>query len=231
MALIHHRRRHRRLRGFAALLIAGVVTFVVETTAGAVPLDAVAPTAGINASTEAPAFLDVTTSYRARFCAESKDGNTIAVQVNEGKPGDYGDHAPEDTWHGPRISNVTFDTWVGDVSFPTGIGMWCHTVVRTDLGEGDWVRLVGGNLTASMTVRLTETTEVNGAITERPTGANGWWAATGLCCGAAYTTLRAPNVPDPVKLIGTVGTALTRNFAVAGTPAPAVTVVDPAKLP
>ncbi|MFF1388118.1 hypothetical protein, partial [Rhodococcus erythropolis] len=37
--------------------------------------------------------------------------------------------------------------------------------------------------------------------------------------------------PDPVKLTGTVGTALTRNFAVAGTPAPAVTVVDPAKLP
>ncbi|WP_222839796.1 pentapeptide repeat-containing protein [Rhodococcus sp. WS3] len=185
---------------------------------------------GTDTTAEAPAFLDITTYYRARFCSEAKDGNTIAVHVNEGQPGDYGDYEPEDSWHGQWMSNVTFDTWVGDVSFPTGMGMWCHTVVRTDLREGDWVRLAGWNPSASMTERLAEVVEVNGEVTER-TVSGGWAAASDGCCFKSFTTLRAPNIPNPVALTGAVGTSLTRTFTATGTPAPTVTVVDPATLP
>lgn len=47
------------------------------------------------------------------------------------------------------------------------------------------------------------------------------------------TYTEAPTFTDtaPVALIGTGGTSLTRTFTVTGTPAPAVTVVDPTKLP
>lgn len=50
---------------------------------------------------------------------------------------------------------------------------------------------------------------------------------------AVAPTPVAPVFADtaPVALAGTVGTGLTRTFTATGTPAPAVTVVDPAKLP
>ncbi|WP_157109640.1 Ig domain-containing protein [Rhodococcus sp. WMMA185] len=186
------------------------------------------------------ASADTTVSYHARFCSDAKDGNTIAFQVNEGKPRQ---NPPEDTWHGQWISDVTFDTWVDDsnANNPHNTGRWCHTVVRTDLSEGDWVRLAGWNPSSGIATRLTEVVEVNGVVFERLVSGEAWWMALQRCCGAHYATVPAPTIPDlvdpafvdttSVALTGTVGTSLTRTFTATGTPDPVVTVVDPAKLP
>ena len=66
------------------------------------------------------------------------------------------------------------------------------------------------------------------------TAANGAGTPTTLDVTMAVApTPVAPVFADtaPVALAGTVGTGLTRTFTATGTPAPAVTVVDPAKLP
>ena len=226
MTTLDRRGQTRRGR-FAATLLAA--------TAG------IALAAGGGTASAAPPVSD-----RAKFCADAKDGNDIAFQVNEGKPSDYppfGD-APEDTWHGEWTSNVTFETWDGDVSNLYGEkGMWCHNVVRTDLKEGDWVRFISWsqNPHSSTASGLTVVVEVDGFVFER--AASGWGAAAGSghCCSAGFAPIPAPTIPTlvgpafddtaPVALTGTVGTTLRRAFAAAGTPAPAVTVVDPAKLP
>ncbi|WP_157662991.1 hypothetical protein [Prescottella equi] len=216
-----------------------------RTRRGRIAATLLAATAGIAlAGGVGTASAETTVSYHARFCSDAKDGNTSAFQVNEGKPSDFLGYPfgepPEDTWHGEWMSNVTFETWVGDVSTPYGKGMWCHTVVRADLGEGDWVRLSVWNPSGSTATRLTEVVEVNGLVFERPVS-GGWAAVSERCCHAGFPTLPAPTIPTlvgpafvdttPVTLTGTVGTSLTRNFTATGTPAPAVTVVDPAKLP
>lgn len=191
------------------------------------------------------ASADTTISYRAKFCSDAKGGNNIAFQVNEGQPSDYLDHPrrepPEDTWHGEWMVNVTFETWDGDVSTPYGKGMWCHNVVRTDLKEGDWVRFVSWNPHGATASGLTEVVDVDGFVFERPASGWGWAAGGGGCCSAGFATIPTPTIPTlvgpafddtaPVALTGTVGTTLTRAFAIAGMPAPAVTVVDPATLP
>lgn len=233
MALLDHYlrpHRSRRFRGLAALLTSGVLALAGATTAVAapvdVPVDAPAPAPVTNTNTEAPDFVDTSASYQARFCSDAKEGNTFAVQVNEGKESDYhGGVPPEDTWHGEWMSNVTFDTWFDDVRHPYGVGMWCQIVVPTDLSEGDWVRLIGWNPSANMSAGLTEVVEVNSAVTVRHISGQGWWSnAGGRCCGSVFATVPAPAIPDPVALAGTVGTSFTRTFTATGTPSPAVTV-------
>jgi len=191
------------------------------------------------------ASADTTVSYRAKFCSDAKEGNDIAFQVNEGKPSDYVDYpfgdAPEDTWHGEWMENVTFETGDGDVWTPYGNGMWCHNVVRTDLKEDDWVRFLSWNPNNATATGLTEVVEVDGFVFERRVSGGGWAWGGGGCCSAGFATIPAPTIPTlvgsafddtaPVALTGTVGTTLTRGFTATGTPAPAVTVVDPAKLP
>ncbi|WP_157108592.1 hypothetical protein [Aldersonia kunmingensis] len=149
-----------------------------------------------------------TVSYHARFCSTVQDGNDIALQVNIGHESDYQNTtAPEDTWQGPSLSNVTFDTWDPTAQYTKrwappsrpeyAYGMWCYTVVRTDLREGDWIRLWGGNPAShTMTAHLTEVVEVNGVVTERGI-ANAGWGGNG-CCGGAFGTIPALTDPDPV---------------------------------
>lgn len=140
-------------------------------------------------------------SHHARFCSAEQNGNTVAFQVNDGKASDYsGDTPPEDTWRGQWSTNITFDTWVERIPHqPNGRGMWCHTVVRSDLKEGDWVRLSQWHPSASTAVQLTEVVELNGAVAQRLIAGPGWFAATGRCCSASFTTIPAPSIPDPVE--------------------------------
>ncbi|MDE8647623.1 hypothetical protein PXH69_21850 [Rhodococcus qingshengii] len=215
------RRRTRRGRIAAALLVAA----------------GIALTGGVGV-----ASADTAISYHAQFCSDAKEGNNLAFQVNDGKPSDWAPwDAPEDTWHGEWMSNVRFDTWVDDIRTPYGMGMWCYTVVRSDLSEGNWIRLARWNPAASTATRLTEVVKVDGVVFERPAGAQGWAAASPRCCSIAYEVLRAPTIPTlvspgfadptPVVVTGTVGSSLSRSFTATGTPTPTVTVVDTGKLP
>lgn len=152
------RRRTRRGRIAATLLVAA----------------GIALTGGVGV-----ASADTAISYHAQFCSDAKDGNNLAFQLNDGKPSDWAPwDAPEDTWHGEWMSNVRFDTWVDDIRTPYGMGMWCYTVVRSDLSEGNWIRLASWNPAASTATRLTEVVKVDGVVFERPAGAQGWAAAS-----------------------------------------------------
>ena len=74
--------------------------------------------------------------------------------------------------------------------------MWCHTVVRTDLKEGDWVRLIHRAAGRGIATQMTEVVRANGVVAERLIGGTGW--AAGPEPGAGLWTIPAPVIPEPV---------------------------------